>query len=89
MSGGHFNDGSYSYLKVLEFAESLNEEILNNGSPDDFGDVTEFNEETLEFLKEKVKEIRRVGHLMWDIDKLYSGDIGEETFKERCLGGGA
>lgn len=84
MSGGHFNDGSYTYLKVLEFAEELEQEIAKNGVTDLHGEGNDFNEETLKFLREKAAEIKKVGRLMWTIDKLYSGDFGEESFKERC-----
>ncbi len=84
MSGGHFNDGSHTWLKVLEFAEELEQEIQSNGIPDGHGDVNNFSDETIEFLKQKAKEIEKVGHLIRAIDKLYSGDYGEESFMERC-----
>lgn len=84
MTGGHFNNGSYTWLKMLEFSEELEQEIQSNGIPNEYGDVCNFSDETIEFLKQKAKEIGKVGHLMRAIDKLYSGDYGEESFMERC-----
>ena len=84
MSGGHFNDGSHTWLKVLEFTEELGQEIQNNGTPNEYGEICDFSDETIEFLRERVKELEKVGHLMRHIDKLYSGDCGEESFMERC-----
>jgi hypothetical protein len=80
MSGGHFNSNSYIYYRVYEFADELENEIQNNDKPDDYGYAPNYGKEVTEFLKTKIEEIRRLAKLMKEIDYLYSGDHGEDTF---------
>lgn len=79
MSGGHFNFGDYIYYRVAEFADELESEINNNTNDKD-GWCPNFNEETILYLKEKLPEIRRLAKIMKEIDYLYSGDHGEDSF---------
>ena len=81
MSGGHF--GNYDYYKVSQFADELEEEILNNGKEDEYGYAKNYSQETLEYLGEQVHYLHKLADIMRHIDYLYSGDHGEDTFMER------
>ena len=81
MSGGHFGD--YCYFQVSQFARDLEEEILNNGKEDEDGYVNNYSQETIEYLEEQVHFIHKMADIMYHIDRLYSGDHGEDTFMER------
>ena len=80
MSGGHFNNSDYIYYRVYEFADELENEIQNNDKPDAYDYAPKYKEEVIHFLKCKVEEIRKLAKLMKEIDYLYSGDHGEDTF---------
>ena len=80
MSGGHFNGNRYIYYQVDNFADELEKEILNNTKPDEWGYIRDMSEETLAYLKPKVEEIRKLAKIMKEIDYLYSGDHGEDSF---------
>ena len=80
MSGGHFNSNGYIYYRVYEFADELENEIQNNNRPDEYNYAPEYKEEVIQFLKCKVEEIRKLAKIMKEIDYLYSGDHGEDTF---------
>lgn len=80
MSGGHFNGNDYVYFRVRDFAEELEEEIANNNKIDEYGSCKNFKPETLEYLKKQVKAIEVMSRIMREIDYLYSGDTGEDTF---------
>jgi hypothetical protein len=81
MSGGHFGD--YCYFQVSQFARDLEEEIANNSTPDECGYVNNYSQETIEYLEEQVHFIHKMADIMYHIDRLYSGDYGEDTFMER------
>ena len=89
MSGGHFCDNSYPYYKVAQFADELEEEILNNGQKreDDeyYGEeyYPTFDPEVIEYLKEQLPKLRKMAEIMRHVDYLYSGDHGEDSFLER------
>lgn len=82
MSGGHFNDNEYVYYRVYQFADELESEIANNDKKDAYGWMSKYNETTIAFLKGKIEEIRKTAKLMKEIDYLYSGDHGEDSFME-------
>lgn len=82
MSGGHFNHNSYIYYRVHEFADELENEILNNKRTDEWGYAPDYSQETLDVLREQVPLINKVARLMKAIDYLYSGDYGEDSFLE-------
>lgn len=80
MSGGHFCDNNYIYYRVYQFADELENEIQNNNKKDDFGYSRDFSDETLAILKAKVEQMRKIAQAMREIDYLYSGDHGEDSF---------
>ena len=80
MSGGHFNDCSYDYYKVEQFADELEVEIQNNNKPDEYGYTYNYSPETLKYLKKQLRRMREVSEIMRHIDYLYSGDHGEDSF---------
>ena len=83
MSGGHFNHNNYIYYQVYQFADELEHEIERNNTKDEWGYAPSLSEETLNLLRQKVIEIRKISEEMRHIDYLYSGDHGEESFMER------
>jgi hypothetical protein len=81
MSGGHFNDNGYIYYRVYEFADELESAIQNNDRVDDPDYYSpRYSKEVIGYLKPKVEEIRKMAKLMKEIDYLYSGDHGEDSF---------
>jgi|688.fasta_scaffold2573322_1 hypothetical protein len=78
MSGGHFNENGYIYFKVEEFASELESAIDFNEDDDEGG--AHLSREVLSILCSKLPIIREAARVMGHIDRLYSGDIGEETF---------
>ena len=89
MSGGHFGNCGYDYYKVAQFADELEEEILNNGRKrEDSGYYGEeyyhsLDSEVIEYLKEQLPKMRKMAEIMRHIDYLYSGDHGEDSFMNR------
>jgi len=82
MSGGHFNHNNYIYYQVYQFADELEHEIERNNIEDEWGYAPGLSEETLNFLRQKVVELRKISEEMRRIDYLYSGDHSEESFME-------
>jgi hypothetical protein len=78
MSGGHFNENGYIYLKVEQFADELENAIDFNEDDDEGG--AHISREVLSTLYSKLLIIRETARVMRHIDRLYSGDIGEESF---------
>ena len=89
MSGGHFGNCGYDYYKVAQFADELEEEILNNGKErNDTGYYgidyyPKYSDEVIDYLKEQVTQLRKMSEIMRHIDYLYSGDHGEDSFMNR------
>ena len=81
MSGGHFD---YGCFRISQFADELQHEIeINNDETvDGYGDRRGygFSEETLLRLRESQRIIATAGKLAREIEWLYSGDHGEESF---------
>ena len=81
MSGGSFD---YNCFKISQFAEELKNRIDENDHEDEYGYYTScFNKKTISELTRCQKIIELAGKLAHDIEWLYSGDIGEETFMKR------
>lgn len=80
MSGGKFVGSSYPYYPVHQFADELENEIDNNSKEDEYGYCPKYSEETLAYLREQVRNIRKLSEVMRAIDYLYSGDHGEDSF---------
>ena len=81
MSGGHFD---YDCFRISEFAENLKHEIdVNDDKTEDkFGDRRgyHFNINTLNRLTVAHRIIEKAGKLAKEIEWLYSGDHGEDSF---------
>ena len=75
MSGGHFD---YNCFNISQFADDLKHEIEVND--DTFGYI--FNVDTLRRLKSAHSIIETAGKLAKEIEWLYSGDHGEDSFAE-------
>jgi hypothetical protein len=84
MSGGHFGNCGYDYHKVAQFADELEQDILNNGRNCDDGEwYPDHEPEVIEYLKEQLPKMRKMAEIMRHIDYLYSGDHGDDSFMER------
>jgi hypothetical protein len=87
MSGGHFGNCGYDYYKVAQFADELEEEIRHNGKAGTDGDhsyyYSNFEPETINYLRKQLIPMRKMAEIMRHIDYLYSGDHGEDSFMVR------
>jgi len=91
MSGGHFD---YKCFRISQFAEELQHEIDVNddSSLDEYGSVVgaSFNKATMSRLNVAKQIIETAGDLAKEIEWLYSGDHGEDSFNElfdKIIGG--
>jgi hypothetical protein len=81
MSGGSFN---YAYNRVNEFAEELEDRIIRRFEKNRWGEEPyDYNDETIDHMREIVIEAKRFAEVMRAVEWLYSCDIGEDTFMER------
>ena len=92
MSGGHFEYGCFA---VSRFADELQHEIDINDdeTKDEFGGTRGrcFSLYTMERIRTAHKIIETAGKLARELEWLYSGDHGEESFRDladKILGGG-
>jgi hypothetical protein len=79
MSGGAFD---YNCFRISQFAEELKNRIDENHHEIN-GRAYHYNLETITLLNHCQKAIELAGELAHEVEWLYSGDIGEETFKKR------
>lgn len=79
MSGGYFD---YVQHQLTEVAEKLKERIENEGDADEYHHE-EYSEETIDHFKVAYALILASGIYVQRIDRLLSGDDGEETFLKR------
>ena len=81
MSGGHFE---YNCFRISQFADDLQHEIDVNDSGEDNGFCgtigDNYSEATIERLVKAQRIISFAGKLAREIEWLYSGDHGEESF---------
>lgn len=81
MSGGHFD---YGCFRISQFADELQHEIDINDdkTENEFGDMRGYNfsSETLHTLIKIHHIIENAGKLAREVEWLYSGDHGEESF---------
>ena len=82
MSGGHFE---YNCFSISQFADDLQHEIdINDSDEDDgYGGTIgpQYSDYTIERLVKARKIISFAGKLAREIEWLYSGDHGEESFR--------
>jgi len=80
VSGGAFD---YGCFRISQFAEELQNKIDGNDRKDETGYQLSFNAEVIDALRSSQRLIELAGKLSHEIEWLYSGDIGEETFMAR------
>lgn len=81
MSGGSFD---YAFTKVSQFACELEVKLDTFDTPNEWGECyNKFEPETLEKLHEILKQCEYTAQLMKEVEWLYSGDTGDESFMER------
>lgn len=81
MSGGHFDKRAYRLME--EMAVQLEICIDNNETPNAYGYFPGFTKETLSTLHYIQHVMLVAAELAKEADLLYSGDIGELTFKDQ------
>ncbi|MBW2654276.1 MAG: hypothetical protein JRC91_04875 [Deltaproteobacteria bacterium] len=80
MSGGSFD---YEYSRISQFADELKQMIESNNRKDEFGYAQNFNSKTIELLSTSQKIIATpASELAREVEWLYSGDHGEESFTD-------
>lgn len=80
MSGGHFD---YGCFRISQFADELGRDIRMNNTPTgDYEYCPNFSDETVAMLQACHAIIDMAGKLAKEVEWLYSGDIGEESFAE-------
>lgn len=81
MSGGHFN---YACHQISNFADDLEHEIEKNDDKtvDSWGDTVGYgySEDTMTRIRVIHKLLIAAGKLAREVEWLYSGDHGEESF---------
>jgi len=70
MSGGHFD---YKCFHIADFADGLEREMMK--------DKNKFGRETLSRLVIALEVIETAAALAKEVEWLYSGDTGEDSFK--------
>jgi hypothetical protein len=82
MSGGAFD---YDCFKISQFADDLINKIRNNNVKNSSDYAPNYSIETILLLKQCSKIIQDAGEIAKHVEWLYSGDDGEETFKEHVM----
>jgi len=78
MSGGSFD---YAYQKVEEFTESLDLKLANYDKCDEEGSRPhDYSKEVREKLMQINALVAKTAALMREVEWLYSGDTGEDSF---------
>lgn len=77
MSGSHYD---YKYINISQLADELERDINLNNEKDEFGYAPNFGTLTIATLKKCLAIIRLASNIGREVEWLYSGDYGEETF---------
>jgi hypothetical protein len=80
MSGGSFD---YAYARMHEFAEELRDMLSQQGQRKDGWEIGTWNPEVAVKLEEISHIVDYAAKLAKEVEWLYSGDTGEETFMWR------
>jgi hypothetical protein len=80
MSGGSFD---YAYQRVSQFADELDLKIGNNQVENDWGYQPNYSAGVILRLKSISLLAELTSSLMKEVEWLYSGDTGEESFLKR------
>lgn len=75
MSGGHFD---YKYSRIADLAEELRAELEKAGTKGEF----DYSKPTLAMLREFVQALLATSDIAREVERLYSGDHGEESFRK-------
>ena len=80
MSGGSFD---YAYRRMMDFADDLRDKLAEQGQVVDGWEVGIWPEEVAVKLEEISHIVDQAAKLAKEVEWLYSGDTGEETFMWR------
>jgi hypothetical protein len=80
MSGGQFD---YIQFKLDDVADDINDLIVNNKIPGEYGYASDYTGKALKEFAEAVRLIRRARVYIHRIDWLVSGDDDEDSFHKR------
>jgi hypothetical protein len=80
MSGGSFD---YAYRHMVEFAEELRDMLSQQGQRKDGWEVGTWEPQVAAKLAEIAAIVDHAAKLAKEVEWLYSGDTGEETFMWR------
>jgi hypothetical protein len=84
MSGGHFD---YRQSHITDIADSIEEIIKGNDTPDEYGHKTGYSEKTIAELKNAISILRKAFIYAHRVDWLRSSDDDEKTFHEMLAEG--
>ncbi len=79
MSGGAFD---YNCFKISQFAEDLKQKIEDNHKKEENWDGYNYSDYTIKGLRISQSLIEVAGKVAYAVEWLYSGDYGEQTFRE-------
>jgi hypothetical protein len=80
VSGGHFE---YSQYRIDDIAREIDNLIIGNRTPDEYGSVRDYPDSVIEKFKEGAAILRKAAIYAQRIDWLVSGDDGEDNFLKR------
>ena len=80
MSGGSFD---YAYRRMIEFADDLRNKLTEQGQVVDGWEVGTWEPQVAVKLEEITHIVDYAAKLAKEVEWLYSGDTGEETFMWR------
>ena len=78
MSGGAFD---YNQYHVSDIADEIENIIKNNGAPSEYGSPI-YPKDIIKKFEQGVKALRIASVYAQHIDRLVSGDDGEDSFRE-------
>ena len=74
--------GNYPYHRIHDFTAYFRNQILLNGTKNEWGYGHNYSPTTIRFLKKQLKQIEKMAIMMRHIDLLYAGDHSEDSFRE-------
>ena len=81
MSGGSFD---YAYIRVQQFANELELMLAKQDEVNDWGDRPYLMQEATRAQLVEIQEtVQAAALLMKEVEWLYSGDTGEDTFMQQ------
>lgn len=80
MSGGTFD---YEQHRINDIIDTIKDAIEKNNKENEWGHATNFNKETVRTLERGIWHLQKAYIFAHRIDRLLSGDEGEENFLKR------